>query len=207
MSDSCAMQKTEVVLFDLGGVLVELGGVRDFGDMIGEPDDAQVWARWLGCPWVRDYERGRCSTEEFAAGMVQSYKLEVTPDAFIERFRVWPRGLFAGAYELVEALSRRTSVACLSNSNPLHWEHQCDAFQLGRLFPKRFLSHELDMIKPDRDIYEHVVRELNCAPSSVCFLDDNQINVDAARELGVDAHRVTGLEQARELIVRRGLLD
>ncbi len=51
--------RIEYVVFDLGGVLVELGGVRDFGDMIGEADDERVWAPWLTSPWVRrDYERG-----------------------------------------------------------------------------------------------------------------------------------------------------
>ena len=119
------------VVFDLGGVLVELGGVRDFGDMISEPDDSQVWARWLRSRWVRDYERGRCSTEVFARGMVEEFALPDSPSEFIERFRAWPRGLMGGARELVESLSSRLAVACLSNTNQLHWNHQADAFQLA----------------------------------------------------------------------------
>ena len=85
----------DCVVFDLGGVLVELGGVRDFGDMIGEPDDEQVWERWLTNTWVRDYERGLCSSETFASGMVEQFDLETSAAEFIERFRAWPRGLFA----------------------------------------------------------------------------------------------------------------
>jgi putative hydrolase of the HAD superfamily len=200
------MKQTEVVLFDLGGVLIQLGGVRDFGDLIGEPEDARVWARWLACPWVRDYERGRCSTEEFATGMVESYELQLSPQAFLERFRSWPQGFFEGASELVAELATRSPVACLSNTNALHWEHQRHASDLARLFPTRFLSHQLDMIKPDREIYEHVVRELDCASTSVCFLDDNQLNVDAARELGIDAHCVAGPQQARAVLRSLGLL-
>jgi len=67
-------------------------------------------------------------------------------------------------------------------------------------------SHEIGLIKPDREIYEHVVNELGCPAASVCFLDDNQINVDAAREFGIDAHRVDGSEAARALLAERGLL-
>jgi len=201
-----AAKQTEVVLFDLGGVLVRIGGVRDFGDLIGEPDDAQVWTRWLGCPWVRDYERGLCSTEEFAVGMVERYQLDLAPALFLERFRSLPRGLFEGAPELVERLTTRIEVACLSNTNPLHWEYQLEAYGLAELFPRRFLSHEIGLIKPDRELFQHVVDELGCRAASICFLDDNQINVDAAREFGIDAHRVDGLEEARSLLADRGLL-
>ena len=200
------MSDTEWVVFDLGGVLIRLGGAAEFGGMIGEGDEREVWARWLRCPWVRAYERGRCSTADFAAGMVEAYALDMTPDAFLSRFTAWPEGLYPGAKELVAALSREVRTACLSNTNALHWQHQVDAEVLHGLFPKRFLSYELDLIKPDDAIYEHVVSELGCPAASVLFLDDNQINVDAARRSGIDAHRVAGIDEVRALLGRRGLL-
>lgn len=196
----------DCVVFDLGGVLVELGGVRDFGDMIGEPDDERVWARWLGNTWVRDYERGFCSSDTFARGMVEQFELDGTADEFIERFRAWPRGLFDGAYRLVEALASTVRVACLSNTNEVHWSRQADALRLAELFPTRFLSHELGLIKPDREIYDHVADRLDIAASSILFFDDNQLNVDAARNAGWQAVRVEGPEAARERLEQHGLL-
>jgi putative hydrolase of the HAD superfamily len=194
------------VVFDLGGVLVELGGVREFGDMINEPDDAQVWARWLRSPWVRDYERGRCSSEAFARGLVEEFALSSSPSEFIEQFRAWPRGLLGGAHELVSGLADSVPVAWLSNTNELHWSHQADAFQLADLFPTRFLSHELGLIKPDREIYDHVVDALSLPADAVLFFDDNQLNVDAAREAGLRSERVQGPAAAREHLERYGLL-
>lgn len=193
------------VVFDLGGVLVELGGVREFGDMIGEPDDSLVWARWLGSRWVRDYERGRCSTERFARGLVEEFGLTCSPEAFLDRFRVWPRGLMGGAHELVESLAETTPVACLSNTNELHWGHQADAFRLAELFPTRFLSHELGLVKPDREIFEHVVDALSLPADAILFFDDNRPNVDAAREAGLRAEHVQGPTGARACLVRYGL--
>jgi len=193
------------VVFDLGGVLVELGGVREFGDMIGEPDDSLVWSRWLESPWVREYERGRCTTDAFADGLVQEFGLGCTPAEFLDRFRAWPKGLIGGATELVERVSRELPVACLSNTNALHWEHQADAFRLADLFPTRFLSHELDLIKPDREIYEHVVEALALPAESILFLDDNQPNVEAARAAGLRAERTIGPESARQHLERHGL--
>lgn len=192
----------ECVVFDLGGVLVELGGVRDFGAMIDEPDDTRVWVRWLTSTWAREYERGRCSTEEFAVGLVEEFELDCSPAEFIERFRVWPRGLLGGAHELVEGLAQSFPVACLSNTNELHWNHQRDAFRLGELFETRFLSHELGLIKPDREIYEHVIADLGLPAASILFFDDNQLNVDAARAAGMASERVQGPHAAREQLRR-----
>ena len=197
----------EIVVFDLGGVLVELGGVRDFGDLIGELDDERVWARWLESDWVRDYERGRCSTEAFAVGLVEEFELEISSDEFIERFRAWPRGLIDGAFELVEALAASVDVACLSNTNELHWGRQKDALRLGELFPTRFLSHELDLIKPDAEIYAHVVEAVDYAAEAILFFDDNQPNVDAARRAGLRAERVHGPAAARSHLAGHGLLE
>ena len=81
--------KTEVVLFDIGGVLVRLGGVEDFGRMIGEGEESEIWRRWLGSPWVRRYERGQCEPEAFAAGMVEENDLDLSPEEFLETFRAW----------------------------------------------------------------------------------------------------------------------
>ena len=49
-----------VVLFDLGGVLFQLAGVRAFGEMIGEDDKHEVLRLWVTNPWVQRYDRGAC---------------------------------------------------------------------------------------------------------------------------------------------------
>ena len=50
----------DVVLFDLGGVLIELGGMGDIAAFANESDEDEIWKRWLTCPWVRRFERGGC---------------------------------------------------------------------------------------------------------------------------------------------------
>ncbi|MGH0037262.1 MAG: HAD-IA family hydrolase [Myxococcota bacterium] len=197
---------TRVVLFDLGGVLVELGGVEMFGGWIGESDEAEVWRRWLGCPWVRRYERGECSTDEFARGMVESWALPIGPDEFLVRFRDWVKGLNEGAAELVGALAPGLVRACFSNTNACHWDHVFHAFGLDEMFERSFLSYRMGLVKPDFAAFAHVVRELDVDPAAVLFLDDNLINVEGARAAGIDAHRAVGVGGARRVLADRGLL-
>jgi len=196
----------DVVLFDLGGVLVRLGGVDEFGALIGQRDEARVWSTWLACPEVRRFERGHCTPGEFGRGMVERYGLELEPDEFLKRFCAWPKGLFSGAAELVRGLAPGIRRGCLSNTNALHWGQQLDSPTLSGLFDHTFLSHQMGLVKPDCETYLHVIEVLGCAPERILFLDDNQPNVDAARSCGLDAERTLGPDAARALLAGRGLL-
>jgi glucose-1-phosphatase len=197
---------TDVVLFDLGGVLVRLGGVEEWGALIAERDEARLWSTWLACPWVRRFERGQCTPVEFGRGMVDQYALPMEPDEFLKRFTAWPKGLFEGAAELVRALAPGVRRACLSNTNSLHWGQQLDSTTLAALFDHTFLSHQMGLVKPDAEVYLHVVEALGCAPERILFLDDNQPNVDAARACGLRAERAVGPAAARAVLGAHGLL-
>jgi FMN phosphatase YigB (HAD superfamily) len=197
--------ETRFVVFDIGGILIELGGVQDFGDLIGVDDPDDIWRRWLTSPWVRRYERGQCSREAFAEGLISENQIGLEPSEFLRRFGDWPKGLLPGAEELVTGLADGITSACLSNTNEMHWNEQPGFDVLHELFELQFLSHELGLIKPDREIYDHVVMALDCRPEEILFIDDNQINIDGARTAGLDAHRAVGVEATRALLASRGL--
>jgi len=91
----------EMVLCDLGDVLVQLRGVVAMKELAGIVSDADLWCRWLTCPWVRRFESGQCSDEDFAYGMVDAWDLSISPSLFPEEFRSWPVGPLRGAAELV----------------------------------------------------------------------------------------------------------
>jgi putative hydrolase of the HAD superfamily len=195
----------EVVLFDLGGVLVELGGIEQMAHFAGEDSEDELWRRWLECPWVRRFERGRCDADSFSQGMVDAWSLTVGPAEFLEAFISWPKGLMPGAQELVQTLSTTTRVACLSNTNRLHAERQWIEFGIGELFHDHFFSHEMGLVKPDREAFDHVLEALDRPGERVLFLDDNQINVDGARAAGLRAERARGPAEARAILAAHGL--
>jgi putative hydrolase of the HAD superfamily len=196
----------DAVIFDLGGVLADFGGVGPMRDLAGIDSDDEVWRRWLTCPWVRRFERGGCSPEEFAAGVVSDWALPVGPQAYLEGFRSWLAGPFPGAEELVRAVGQRVPVGCLSNTNRLHWEDGACRWAVVELFDYRFLSFELGLVKPDPDVFEHVVRTVGASPGRLLFLDDNALNVEAAREIGLTGLRVRGVEEAQRALVDVGVL-
>jgi putative hydrolase of the HAD superfamily len=196
-----------VVLFDVGGVLVRLSGVATVMSWVADRwTPADVWHRWLHSPAVRAFETGRIDADTFAADLVAELQLGVAPSVFLESFAGWPTGLFPGARELITRIPGHFTRALLSNSNSLHWPRVEGEFGLGALFEHRFVSHLTGRIKPDRDAFEHVVSSLGCDAASVFFLDDNLLNVEAARAAGMQGDVVTGVEGAERALRRAGIL-
>ena len=65
------------------------------------------------------------------------------------------------------------------------------------LFERVFVSGELGLVKPNADIYEHVIAELGITPAELLFVDNKSENVEGARAVGGDGHVFTdaaGLE-------------
>ncbi len=196
-----------VILFDLGGVLVEVDGVAALRRMSGqELSDEAVWQRWLlTSPWVRTFESGHCTPEAFASGIVAEWGLSIATEAFLQDFQGWPRRLWPGVQGMLADLASRCTLACLSNTNVVHWPHIRDTLGLGGLLHHYYLSHEIGHLKPNPAIFEHVLHDLGRNPEQVVFLDDNQVNVDAARALGLQAYRTVGLEQVQTVLQELGL--
>lgn len=183
----------EVILFDLGGVLIELGGVDAMMASSGL-DEAELWRRWLASPAVRDFESGRSDPADFSHAMIEEFELDTSPDEFIEAFTNWPRGPFAGAVALLESLRGSYHLACLSNTNHLHWARFERETRLLDALDSRFASHQIGRMKPDPAIYEYAIDALSIPPGKILFLDDNQVNVDAANAAGMNGVLARGIE-------------
>ena len=193
-------------MFDLGGVLFDPGGVAPMRALAGINNDEELWRRWLSCPWVRAFERGQCSNEAFAAGVVDDWHLDIEPAAFLEAFAGWPRGPYPGAEELLTATRQVVAVGCLSNTSGLHWAAHFGRWSVLEELDFRFLSFELGLVKPDREIFDAVAGRLDTPAERVLFIDDNQVNVDGAASVGFRARRAQGVEEAGALLHSLGVL-
>lgn len=187
----------EVVLFDLGGVLVDLGGLDAFLAR-HRLDPQDFWVRWLGAGAVGEFERGGCTAEEFADTFVAEFDLSIGPGQFLAEFARWPGGLLPGAATLLADVP--VTRASLSNTNQIHWDGAFTSDELLNLFDVHFPSFRLGLAKPDPAIFRRVVELLGVASGRVVFLDDNQVNVDAATSVGLVARRVVGPTAARNAL-------
>lgn len=196
----------DLVLFDLGGVLIELSGVRAMLELTGITSEEELWRRWLTCRWVRSFESGGCSAVEFATGVVADWQLPLSPAAFLEAFVSWPVGPLPGAAELVAETRARVATGCFSNTNALHWHDRFAAWPLMDLFDHRFLSFELGVLKPDIAAFARVAAMLEVPPERVLFLDDNALNVAGAAAAGFQAFRAVGVDETRQRLAESSVI-
>ncbi len=196
----------EVILFDLGGVLIDFAGFEEIADLLrGHATTDGIRTRWLMSASVRDFELGRTAPRVFADRFLSEWDLGLSAEEFLTAFASWPRGLYPGARSLLGALRGRFRLACLSNSNELHW----DSFRvwLEPYLDKSYVSFELGLAKPDPAIFHAVLADLAVHPSAVLFLDDAEKNIEAAVELGFQAELVRGPDELERRLIEHKLLD
>jgi glucose-1-phosphatase len=199
--------RIDAILFDLGGVLIELAGVEQMLAWCPDlPGMDAMWRRWLQSPAVRRYESGVGTQEEFAAAIIGEFALPVGPETFLAAFASWPRALFPGATALLDELAPRYRLASVSNTNETHWERFTREWSLDAHFHANFPSHRVGTLKPDADYFAHVLDALDLPAERVLFVDDNALNVEAAAALGIVARRVVGVDGARSALAGLGLL-
>jgi len=189
------MADYEVLLFDVLGVLAEdsetiTEAVLEAIDMTND----ELWGFWVQSPAVREFDSGRISGQVFAERLMSEMDHPATPEAFLELFGKWISGLYEGTEELLSRIPSTYKKACLSNTNEILWPPVRDEYGLGGLLDAYYLSHEMGMLKPDQEAFEYVVNDLDIAPERIAFFDDLKLNVNAAKEAGMDAFHTRGLK-------------
>ena len=199
------MSQFKVVLFDLGGVLLEL---RDpFATFGLQEDNYDFHARWLASPAVRAYERGQIGATEFGDSMATELKLGIDGSEFLRRFDSWIKGIYSGAHELLDRIPGSLQKAVLSNINELHWQYVAADSDFTRRIDRFFLSYQIGMIKPDPETFAHVHSVLGCRPAEILFIDDNRANVEAGLEAGFNAVFARGLSQVAGVLQSCRVID
>jgi putative hydrolase of the HAD superfamily len=85
----------------------------------------------------------------------------------------------------------------LSNIHPAMIAYLRENFEWLELFDFKTFSAEVRLIKPDPAIYEHTLRGLGVRAGETLFVDDREINVLAARELGIHAVQFRSVGELR----------
>ena len=197
----------EVLLFDLGGVLVDYTGVQDIAPLLrGKRSEAEILERWSHCPHTEQFVLGKIGPREFGERFVRDWSIDLPVEDFLREFRSWSKCLLPGAAELLASLRPRFRLAALSNSNELHWERNTDDLGVTGLFEVAISSHQVGMCKPQPGMYLAALDRLGVSPDAVAFFDDVPANVAAASRLGIHAFQVDGVEGVRTRLIRERLL-
>ncbi len=198
------LKNFKVILFDLGGVLLEL---RDPISTFGLDIDASEFLRtWIMSPSVRALESGQINGKNFAQRIVTEMELPMDWQELLRRFDSWPAKIYPRAIDLIDRIPSTFSCAILSNTNAVHWERIDVPGNFGDRFDRYFLSYESGLLKPDREAFLQVCAGYGCRPEEILFFDDNPVNVAAARKEHISALCVQGVEELETALIDNGIV-
>ena len=194
------------VLFDVGGVLIELNGLPSIAKLLDSDQSLDdIYKYWMAAPSVIGHETGKLSTDEFAVAVVQDLNLSIPPETFMENFATWIIGTFPDTFDLLDAIPDSFKVAALSNTSHAHWK-KVEATGLTNKIEHLFLSHEIGHLKPSAPAFKAAVDGLGVPAEEIIFFDDVIENVEAANAFGFIAHQVFNPSQAKQILIERGVI-
>lgn len=195
------------LVFDMGGVLIDIDWHGKVSSLLGRdiPFD-QIHALWGASDAVHRFETGQIDFDQFTERFIEEQGLDTEAAPFQQAFREIIVDAFPGVSTLLKELKPRFTLSLLSNTNAAHWQQVQTDYDFIPLFDHPFTSLDFGLMKPDPAIYLAMLDKLQASPSSVLFFDDGIANVQAARDLGLNAERVFNPDDIRQVLTDYELL-
>jgi len=204
-----AAGEIKVVLFDLGRVLVNFDHQRAAQRISSfcPKTAAEIYNLFFESQVTAAFEAGKITPEDFYRKVKNMLNLKLSYASFVP---IWNDIFFLSpknrsVFRLVNSLRVDYRTAMLSNINVLHYEYVRKNFPVFGVFDQIFLSFELGAVKPDKKIYEQVIRRLQVSPREIFYTDDREELVESAKTLGIRGCVFTNLEQLSNDIAQAGI--
>jgi putative hydrolase of the HAD superfamily len=160
---------------------------------------ALVRTEILGHPDWLALDRGTLTGHEAIARAAQRTGL---PEADVRTFILGVPHALVSIPESVELLYRLKAkghpLFCLSNMPTMSIEHLEQACSFWDVFTGVVISSRLSLCKPEPAIYEHLLRRYALHAAETVFIDDTDVNLTAAAQLGIHAVKFESATQCEE---------
>ena len=201
--------KPQVVVFDLGKVLVEFDwtkAARNFAKH-SVMNAEEIYKLLLHTPPLFKYETGLLSNEEFVAEVSSSIGFRKGRDEF-ER-------LFSDIFEPINGMidahaslrDKGIPTFIFSNTNDFAVKHIRKHYPFFNNFDGYILSYEHRSMKPDAKLYEVVEKTTGRRNGEIIYVDDRKENVDAGAARGWQTVLHETPELSRAALKKAGLLE
>lgn len=191
------MSGIQWVIFDLGGVFVEVVQSRTFERFhsLTGLSVPEVERRVSSDSFFNDLFISREFTpSEVTRHVNRTLGVSLSRSEVVDALHAELGEEISTTVEILPPLKRRTQVGCLSNTNSIHWDRLLASYPFMQNFDRRFASQLLGCAKPSREIYERTVDLLGVSPREILFFDDKSVNVESAQRLGWQARLYTDHE-------------
>ncbi len=186
--------KYKTLIFDFGGVIINIDfrlthqafahlGIQDLDQKFSQHQQHGLFDK---------FETGRISPSEFRHAIKKELDLNLSNTDLDRAWNAMLLDIPKSRIDIIKQLKQQYQCVLLSNTNQIHYDYyRADLEKVhgykrfNELFDKTYFSHELGLRKPDKTIYEYVLKDLSRKPEEVLFIDDTPKNIEASKALGI----------------------
>lgn len=203
------MDKISCVLFDLGGVIVNWHNSWFIQEV---SEELQIDPKELSKEFERnlaDISTGRIVEKEFwhkIGKELESIKLMNFEASLLDKIFRKHVSLNNPMIELSRNLTQKgITVGILSNTEHVTYSVVEDLLSLDH-FKHKFLSYKIGHLKPEPEIYRHVIENIPFQKEELFFIDNLKSNVESARLEGIDSVQYSNFNELLSECKSRKLL-
>jgi len=178
------MKKIKFIYFDIGGVMADTtnyfkGATNKFGIPLDE--FTKFWQE----NYRDEMTRGKITPQEFWKKIIKKFNLKNAMDFnFVESWMndYQPR---IKVHKLAKKLSKSYKIGLISNLYPGMMPALIKKGLVANIkYSAMVLSYEVQLRKPEKEIYEIATKKAGVLPEEILLIDDRQDFIEGAKRIG-----------------------
>jgi epoxide hydrolase-like predicted phosphatase len=188
------MQNIQTLIFDLGGVIINLKTEQEWleEDLLPnfQPEKLQSLQQQQ---YFQQFETGNVSVPDFKQQLKEiAVNKNITEEEVVHHWNGILKDIPKHRVDVLKQLSKKYKLILLSNTNHIHMDfirnYMVAEFGediLQENFHTCYYSQEIGLRKPHKEIYEFVLQQQGIKASESLFLDDKPENLSEPEKLGI----------------------
>ncbi len=188
------MQKTEAIIFDLGGVILNIDynltrtafeklGIQNFDEMYSQSGADKLFQK---------LETGHITEQNFYVEINKRTGVQLSSKEINTAWNSMLLNFREESLRFLDKLKSKYRLFLLSNTNHIHLKKFTKIYNEVKrekpfinFFETAYFSCEIGLRKPDKECYDWVLKQEDLIPGNTIFIDDSHQNVEAAKLSGM----------------------
>ena len=209
------MQGIKNIIFDLGGVIINLDvnkTISEFSALINQPFE-KLYTQKEQNELFNLLDKGAISPDTFFNELKKITSYNGSIEKMQNAWNAMLQDVPEHRLDTLVTMKHNYNTFLLSNTCEPHieafekeLENEYGIKNFDDYFDKVYYSCRIGMRKPDREIFEHVLRENHLKASETIFIDDSPQHVKGAGECGINAFLLEKNREVKDLLKELHLL-
>ena len=187
------MKKIDALLFDLGGVLIDVDYHKtiDAFAQLGVQNPSNLYNQFGQNQLFDQYEKGEVSSKFFLEKLKTLTKIDTIESDIVIAWNAMIGDFPTKKLDFIAELSQHNPCFLLSNTNEIHLKKAIENLQktafknIDDLFIKCYYSHIIGKRKPEVETFKWVVNQMGLEANKVLFIDYSPQHIEGARKAGL----------------------